>query len=309
MTRKIALYLICLAVLVTAIFSAVASAEIVVGVKEGDWIEYEVTCTGNVPAEHDVNGAKIEIVGVDEKKINITITSTYSDGREETTTATLNLETGQIGDSFIIPVNLSEGDTFSEQNEGNITISGIEKKTYAGTKRNVVYASTSQTMFYWDQSTGFLVEATSADPDFTMTTKAENTNMWQPQTFGIDPIFSIVLIAIVIGAVLAIFLSGKIKNRQLPSQSSEDTPVTGRGGAVEAKAQPIHATTTRTAYTRIITGTIIAHSLMVFPKKTKSSGAMKSIQKYPTIATNAKTKNRAPKDLSLNWFSRLELKA
>jgi len=211
MTRKILLYMICLAVLVTAIFSAVASAEIVVGVKEGDWIEYRVTCTGNVPAEHDVNGAKIEIVGVDEKKINITITSTYSDGREETTTATLNLETGQIGDSFIIPANLDDGDTFSEQKEGNITISGVERRTVADAKRSVVYANTSQTMFYWDKSTGFLVEATSAYPDFTMTTKAENTNMWQPQTFVIDPIFPIVLIAIVIGAVSAIFLRAKIK--------------------------------------------------------------------------------------------------
>ena len=210
MTRKIALYLICLAVLVTAIFSAVASAEIVVGVKEGDWIEYEVTCTGNVPAEHDVNGAKIEIVGVDEKKINITITLTYSDGREETTTATLNLETGQIGDSFIIPANLSEGDPFWEQKEGNITISGVERRTVADAKRSVVYANTSQTMFYWDKSTGFLVEATSTYPDFTMITKAEKTNMWQPQTFGIDPIFPIVTIAIVIGAVLAIFLRAKI---------------------------------------------------------------------------------------------------
>jgi len=211
MTRKIALYLICLAILVGTYFSAVASAEIVVGVKEGDWIEYRVTCMGDVPAEHDVNGAKIEIVGVDEKKIDIEITSTYSDGIEETATATLNLETGQIGESFIIPANLSEGYTFWEQKEGNITISGVERRTVADAKRSVVYANTSQTMFYWDQSTGFLVEATSTYTNFTITTKAENTNTWQPQTFGIDPIFPIVIIAIVIGAILATFLRAKIK--------------------------------------------------------------------------------------------------
>ncbi len=201
---------VCLAVLVGTYFSAVASAEIVVGVKEGDWIEYKVTVTGDVPAEHDVNGAKIEIVGVDEKKIDITITSTYSDGKEETVTAALNLETGQIRDSFIIPANLSEGDTFREQKEGNITISGIKEKRYAGAKRTVVTATTAYTRFWWDKSTGFLVEATSTDTNFTITTKAENTNMWQPQTFGIDPIVPIVLIAIVIGAVLAIFLRAKI---------------------------------------------------------------------------------------------------
>ena len=68
MTRKIALHLICLAVLVSGNFSTLVYAEIIVGVKQGDWIEYRVTCTGDVPAEHDVNEAKIEIVGVDEKR-------------------------------------------------------------------------------------------------------------------------------------------------------------------------------------------------------------------------------------------------
>jgi len=206
MTRKIALHMICLAVLVGMLFSAVVSAEIVVGVKQGDWIEYHVTVTGNVPEEHNVNWGKIEIIAVEGKKIDIKITSRYSDGREETATSTLNLETGQIGDAFIIPANLDNGDTFLEQHEGTITISGVEERTYAGATRSVVYASTSQTMFYWDRSTGFLVEATSSYPDFTMTTKAEKTNMWQTQIFGIDPIVFIVLIVLAVVAVSAIFL-------------------------------------------------------------------------------------------------------
>jgi len=211
MTRKIALYMICLTVLVGMHFSAVVSAEIVVGVKQGDWIEYKVTFTGNVPAEHDVTSAKIEIISVEEKKIDVEITSIYSDGREETATSTLNLETGQIGDAFIIPANLDKGDTFLEQHEGTITISGVEERTYAGATRSVVYASTSLTMFYWDQSTGFLVEATSSYPDFTLATKAEKTNMWQPQIFGLDPIVFIVLIVVAVVAVLAIFLILKMK--------------------------------------------------------------------------------------------------
>jgi hypothetical protein len=53
-----------LAVLVCALFSAVY-AEFVVGVKQGDWIEYKVTATGNVPMEHNIKGAKIEILNVD----------------------------------------------------------------------------------------------------------------------------------------------------------------------------------------------------------------------------------------------------
>jgi len=211
MTRKFALYMICFAVLVGLHFSAVASAEIVVGVKPGDWIEYNVAFTGDVLEEHDVTWARIEVIGVEGKKIDIEITSIFSDGREETETLTLNLETGQIGDSFIIPANLDKGDTFLEQYEGTITISGVEEKSYIGANRKVVYATTSQTMFYWDQSTGFLVEATSSYPDFTMTTKAEKTNMWQTQAFVLDPLFSIVLIALVIVAVLVILLRYKKK--------------------------------------------------------------------------------------------------
>jgi len=211
MTRNFAPYLICLMVLFGAIFSAFALADVSVNVKEGDLMEYQVTYGGAVPEEHDVNWAKIEVINVEDQKIDVTITSRYSDRKEKTVTATLNLETGQMGDCFIIPANLSDGDTFLEQTEGTITISDVEEKTYAGAKRNVVYAITSQTIFYWDQSTGFLVEATSSYPEFTLTTKAENTNMWQTQTFGIDPLFSIMLIAILIGAVLANFLRCNLK--------------------------------------------------------------------------------------------------
>jgi len=210
MTRKIALHMICLAVLVGMLFSAVASAEIAVGVKQGNWIEYSVTVTGEVTEEHDVTWCKIEVIDVEGKNISVEITSRYSDGTEETLTSTLNLETGQIGDCFIIPANLNAGDVF-ESPEGTITISGVEKKTYAGANRKVVYATTAKTMFYWDRSTGFLVEATSSYPDFTMITKAEKTNMWQTRIFGIDPFVFIVPIIAVIVAVLAIFLIRKMK--------------------------------------------------------------------------------------------------
>ena len=211
MNRKLVLLIVCLPVLIGILFSAVVSAEISVGVKQGDWIEYQVTTTGAVPEEHDVEGAKIEVIAVDEKKIDVKFTSIYSDGREETGTSTLNLETGQIGDAFIIPANLNAGDTFLEQTEGTITVSGVEERIFAGARRSVVYASTPQTMFYWDRSTGVLVEATSSYPDFSLSTKAEKTNMWQPQIFGLDPLVFIALIIVAIVAVLAIFLILKMR--------------------------------------------------------------------------------------------------
>jgi len=56
-----------------------------------------------------------------------------------------------------------------------------------------------------------LLHATSSYTDFTMTTKAEKTNMWQTQGFVLDPLFSIVLIALVVVAVLVILLRYKKK--------------------------------------------------------------------------------------------------
>ena len=211
MNRKLVLLMVCLAVLIGILFSAVFSAEISVGVKEGDWIEYQVTTTGTVPEEHDVEWAKFEVITVEGKTIYVTITLRYSNGTEETLSAPLNLETGQIGDAYIIPANLNSGDAFLEQYECTITISGVEEKTCAGAKRSVVYATTFHTVRYWDRSTGVLVEATSTFPDFTLITKAEKTSMWQPQIFGLDPIVFIVLIVVAVVAVLAIFLILKIK--------------------------------------------------------------------------------------------------
>jgi hypothetical protein len=63
MTKKFESYMICLAVLVGMLSSAVVSAEIVVGVKQGDWIEYKVNFTGDVPEEHDVTWGKIAVIG------------------------------------------------------------------------------------------------------------------------------------------------------------------------------------------------------------------------------------------------------
>ncbi len=212
MTRKFALYLICFAVLISMNFPAGASTEIMVGVKKGDWVEYNVIFTGDVPLQHDVTWCKIEITAVEEKHIYADITSGYSDGSNETVSSIVKLETGQIGEAFIIPANSDKGDIFSSY-EGTITISGVEEKNCAGATRSVVYATTAETVFYWDRSTGFLVEANSSSSEYTMFTKAEKTNMWQPQIFGLDQTVFIALLVVVIAVVLtlALFLIRKMR--------------------------------------------------------------------------------------------------
>lgn len=217
--KKLALLMICLSVLVSILFPAIVFAEISVGVKEGDWIEYQVTYSGTVPEEHDVTWGKFEIIGVQAKKIDIKIVVKYSDGAQETVTSTLDLETGQLGDAFIIPANLDSGDTFLEKNEGHITINGIERRICVGAKRSVVYANTSQTMFYWDRLTGVLVEATSSTTDYTLITKAYKTNMWQPQIFGLDPTIFYVLIILAM-AIIATVVFFVMRGKKPPLHSS-----------------------------------------------------------------------------------------
>jgi hypothetical protein len=215
MDRKLA-SIIALLIILIGTAPATISAEISVGVKQGDWIEYQVAFTGTPAEEHDVVWARMEIAAVQGKSVNLDMTVNFSDGTQKPEASILNFETGQLGDDFIIPANLTVGDTFYDKTEGNIMISGAEERTYAGATRTVVYANTSQTKFYWDKSTGILVEATSSytEPEYTMHTTADKTNMWQTQTdntnglqtqiFGLNSTLFYALIIVAVAIIVAI---------------------------------------------------------------------------------------------------------
>jgi len=179
---------LCLTLIIFTILLGLGNvlAEILVGVKKGDWIEYQVAYTGNPAEGHDVTWARMEINNIQEKSISVEIIVQYSNRTLETMTITLNLETGQLGDDFIIPANLKRGDSFFDENVGNITISSVEERAYAGATRTVVHANTPETTYYWDQATGFLVEGNSQYPDYTMNTIVDKTNIWKPQQLGLE---------------------------------------------------------------------------------------------------------------------------
>ena len=212
MDRKLASILASFFVLIVIVPVAI-SAEISVGVKQGDWIEYQVAFTGTPAEDHDVIWARMEITAVQGKSINLNMIVNFSDGTQEPKTATLNLESGQLGDDFLIPANLNAGDTFYDKNEGNMMISGVEERTYAGATRTVVFANTSQTKFYWDKSTGILLEATSSYTEYTMHTTADKTNMWQAQIFGLDStlFYALIIAAVAILSVIIIFVMRRKK--------------------------------------------------------------------------------------------------
>jgi hypothetical protein len=207
--NKFALSFILLTILVIVAMSTASFGAVSVGVKKGDWIEYQVTTTGNPPAEHDAIWGRMEVKDIDDSTIYLNVTTQFKDKSFLVENVTLDVAAGTLGDDFIIPANLALGDAFYDLHIGNITIDKAEQRTYAGTERSVVSGSTPQTTFYWDKATGILVEAHSSYPNynFTMDTIADKTNMWNSQIMGFEPsIFyaSIAAIAAVIVIVAAI---------------------------------------------------------------------------------------------------------
>ncbi|MBT0159153.1 hypothetical protein G4O51_04130 [Candidatus Bathyarchaeota archaeon A05DMB-2] len=202
MSKKFTLSLTVLAALIIA--AGIVCAEIAVGVQKGNWIEYQITLTGSPPADHEVIWARMEVAAVQGTTINLNVTTELANGTLLYETVTLNLETGQLGDDFIIPANRNIGDIFLDQYHGNITISGVEERRYAGATRTVVYTVTAQSTYYWDKATGILVEGITEFPDYTIHSIADKTNMWQPQILGLElAVFYAVLIAAV-AVVLAV---------------------------------------------------------------------------------------------------------
>ncbi len=196
--------LICLILFITALIgSRNVFCEISVGVEKGNWIEYGVTFGGSPPAGHEVTWARSEVTDVQGKIINLNITTEFSNGTLLQESITLNLETGQLGDDFIIPANLKEGDTFSDTYHGVMTISSLYEKSYVGATRKVVSATTAGNSYYWDQTTGILLEGISQFPEYSIHSIANKTNIWGPQILGLPSTIFYLALAI-IGIVVAL---------------------------------------------------------------------------------------------------------
>jgi hypothetical protein len=204
--KKLALPVTFLAVFLIA--TGTVCAEILVVVKKGYWIEYNATLTGSPPADHDVTWARMEVAGVQGKSIGLNVTTRFVNGTLLYESVPLNLEKGQLGDDFIIPADLNPGETFLDQYQGSITITGVEARSYAGATRTVVYASTAESTYYWDKATGILVEGVSEFPDFTIHSVANKTNIWQPQILDSGPtaFYAILIIAATVIVAVAAFL-------------------------------------------------------------------------------------------------------
>jgi hypothetical protein len=198
-----------------------------VGAKAGDWIKYDYTVTGTPAGTPLPQWLKVEFLSVEGTNATVRVTMHMSDGTEQNATVPVDVVAGgqALGLSgFVIPANLTTGDSVYITGYGNVTIAEETTRTYAGASRTVVYASISQygtqLTYYWDKQTGVMVEASTTSGTMTGTGKATETNMWQTApSFPFDPIMLSVLIAIVIVIVIVIFL---LRRKKKPPEEGEN---------------------------------------------------------------------------------------
>jgi len=216
--HKSALFAIALTALIITAFLPSAFADFSVGVKQGDWIEYQVKVVGIPVPRYNVTWASINVTSVQGENLGLYIETRFTNGSYLLENINVNLET-KPGDSFIVPSNLNVGDEFYNPSIGNITISSVEQRTVLGAERTIVSAVTQYTTYYWDRQTGILVQATTTAPagldtgfgisqGFTVYTKTSGTNIWQPQILGLDLslFYALIVTVVVVVATIAAVL-------------------------------------------------------------------------------------------------------
>jgi len=163
------------------------------GIIAGDWIEYKCAVP---PAGHTgPEWLRLEFLSIEGSTANVRAMLRMSDGTEQSKTLSVNPSEGG-GEAFglagfLIPPNMGIGDSVYITGYGDVTIEGETTRTYAGARRDVVYARLSQPVpyqgevqltYYWDKETGVMVEGSVILGDTPITNKVIETNMWEAST-------------------------------------------------------------------------------------------------------------------------------
>jgi len=190
-------------------------AQVTVGLKEGDWVKYEVTYTGSPPEGYPTN-TKIEVLEIEGTTITIKIENDRLNGTHTSSTATFDLEDG-APDLIIIPANLAVGDQVVNKDwDITFTIEGVEEYDFRDATREMVFANIVvegiPLEYNWDRETGIFIQIDQTRDDYTQKYLAYDTNIVQAQPSDIDPMLLYgVVIAVVIIIIVVVVLVLKRK--------------------------------------------------------------------------------------------------
>ena len=181
--RKMMFLMLCSVLMVNA------SSSSGLGVKSGDWIQYDFQETFSSVGER---WQMVEFLSVVGTKVTIRVTIHMSPAIETNQTRTIDLSSDDNFPAiffgvrvYIIPSNLGVGASVYLGEFGNQTIAGEATGIVAGANRRLVYANFSQSgslcTFYWDKQTGVLVEGTMSAGSLSKAVLTTETNMWSAE--------------------------------------------------------------------------------------------------------------------------------
>lgn len=216
MKPYVALVLISLLVSVSTIISLpLTKWEPLIGVKKGDWIEYNINISGTPPPIHNVTWMRMEVLQVQGAAFDVNLTNKFANGTLSSSIWKFNFTEGQTEGWLIIPSSLSPGDTFYDASKlTNITIQGQQQKIVADATRTVTYANDSFKTKEWDKATGVFTQSSENLRNWSAYVYATATNIWNPQTQGLAQTEYFIIIVFVVVAVVIVaiaFASAKIK--------------------------------------------------------------------------------------------------
>jgi hypothetical protein len=200
-----------------AISPAHGYRDLLVGVKEGDWIEYNINITGNPPSIHNVTWMRLEVLQVQGAAFQVNMTNKFANGTLYSSIWRFNFTEGQTEGWLIIPPNLGVGYTFYDASKpANITIQGQNQKTVVEATRTITYANDSFKTKQWDKITGVFTQSSENLGDWSAYVYAAATNIWSPQILGLDQkIFCLIVIVVVLGTAIVTFAVAIVQRRRM----------------------------------------------------------------------------------------------
>jgi hypothetical protein len=202
-----------------------ATAYSSLGVKTGDWIEYDIQ--GSVSPEYSLTVSFLNVTGTN---LAMQLTQSTVIGAPLNYTENIDFSTNEdfpIGfltaRACLIPNGLETGDSVYLGTEfGNRTILSEATRSYAGADRIVACCNftlqLNRYVFYWDKQTGVLLEATMSHDTTSYNLSVIDTNMWT----GLGDWWLLPIIGVVIALGI---LSSRRKANKKPSEKSSSQKV------------------------------------------------------------------------------------
>jgi len=207
-----------------ALTGSTVNANVTVGVKAGDWMEYNVSYVGSGdPPEEYPNWFKFQITDVQETSISANMTYEMLNGTTTKSSHTYDLKTGVL-QLLVVPAGLTYADVFYHEDYGNITIAGTEEGTYAGGTRTAFYATFNEIKVYWDKPTGIFLQSKQEilndnNETIEQTVTISATNRWiapnASNNSEIDQIlfYAKIIALVAVVAIIAVLLLRMMKKR------------------------------------------------------------------------------------------------